>query len=346
LHAGFGTVYSTNITPDKLTGIGNWTGDEFYRALHDGLAADNKHLYPAFPYPYFTYISRIDSDALFAYLMSLAPVRYRPPPDSLIFPANVRQLMFFWNALFFSAKPLPSNAARSTAWNRGAQIVNGIGHCGGCHTPKNLFFADKSERAFQGELVDGWYAANLTGSQPDGLGGWTEADVVQYLRTGKNRFGNVAGSMQAVISDSTSRMNEDDLAAIAMYLKALPPAHAPQRPQVSAPVFTAGRDIFRQRCAFCHQERAAAQASDYPRLAGNTLVVARDPTTVLRIIVEGSQSAAVAGLPVGYSMPAFPVLTNLELAAVATYIRGAWGNDAAAVSVAEAAAVAKRSNGN
>jgi mono/diheme cytochrome c family protein len=341
LQAEFGTVYSTNITPDTLTGIGNWTASDFYRALHDGSAADGQHLYPAFPYPYFTHISRGDSDALFAYLMSLRPVRYRAPPNSLIFPANLRPLLAFWNLLFFSEKPLRPDPARSASWNRGAQIVNGVGHCGGCHTPKNFFFADKSAQAFQGDVIDGWFAANLTESQPDGLGSWTESDLIEYLRTGKNRHGYVAGSMQEVITKSTSHMSDADLAAIATYLKSLRAAvaRAPARPSVST--MTAGETIFVERCASCHQESAAVPSPDFPRLTGNTLVLARDPTTVVRVIHQGSQSAAVRGVRVGFSMPAFPVLTNDELAEVATYIRNAWGNRAGPVSAQRVAAMTK-----
>lgn len=341
LHAEFGTVYSSNITPDKLTGIGNWTAGDFYRALHNGNAADGHHLYPAFPYPYFTHISRGDSDALFSYLMSLKPVRYTTPPNSLIFPANIRPLLVFWNLLFFSEKPLRADPARSALWNRGAQIVNGVGHCGGCHTPKNFFFADKTAQAFQGDVIDGWFAANLTESQPDGLGSWTESDLVQYLRTGKNRYGYVTGSMQEVISESTSRMSDTDLAAIASYLKSLRPAAGATRTHPSAPAMAAGQTVFVERCAFCHQESATSPSPDFPRLTGNTLVLARDPTTVVRVILQGSQSAAVRGVPVGFSMPAFPALTDDEIAEVATYIRNAWGNSAGSVSARQVAALTK-----
>lgn len=342
LRAQFGTVYSTNITPDRTTGIGAWSPGDFYRALHEGRAADGHRLYPAFPYQYFTRISRVDSDALYSYLMTVRPIHYTSPANSLLFPANVRPMMEFWNLLFFSAEPWRADPARSASWNRGALIVNGIGHCGGCHTPKNFLFADKTEQAFQGDVVDGWFAANLTGTKSDGLGYWTEADLVQYLRTGKNRFGNVTGSMQGVVSFSTSRMSDTDLVAIATYLKSLPPGPEPQQDVPAASALAIGQSIFWQRCSSCHQESDAPTSADFPRLTGNTLVRARDPTTLLRVILQGSQSAAVPGIPVGFSMPAFPVLTSEELAAVATYIRNAWGNAAGAVTVAQAAAVAKR----
>jgi mono/diheme cytochrome c family protein len=341
LHAEFGTVYSTNITADKPTGIGSWTAGDFYRALHDGSGADGQHLYPAFPYPYFTHISRGDSDALFAYLMSLSPVRYRAPPNSLIFPANLRPLLVFWNLLFFSEEPLRPDPARSASWNRGAQIVNGVGHCGGCHTPKNFFFADKSAQAFQGDVIDGWFAANLTGSQADGLGSWSESDLIEYLRTGKNRHGYVVGSMQDVITKSTSHMSDADLVAIATYLKSLRAGFARPPTRPSASTMAAGETIFVERCALCHQESASAPSPDFPRLTGNTLVLGRDPTTVVRVIVQGSQSAAVRGVAVGFSMPAFPALTNDELAEVATYIRNAWGNSAGPVSAQRVAAITK-----
>jgi mono/diheme cytochrome c family protein len=168
---------------------------------------------------------------------------------------------------------LQPNPARSELWNRGAQIVNGVAHIGGCHTPKNLFFADKTDRAFQGDVVDGWFAPNLTGSNSDGLGSWGMADIIQYLRTGKNRFDSVAGSMQAVVSDSTSRLSDADLGAIATYLKALSPAPEPVRTQPSVHAMTAGENIFTQRCAFCHHDGSDSSSIDYPRLAGNTLPV-------------------------------------------------------------------------
>ncbi|HEX4533120.1 MAG TPA: cytochrome c [Rhizomicrobium sp.] len=332
LHAYFGTVYSTNITPDRKTGIGGWTADQFYRALHHGIAADGAHLYPAFPYNYFTRTPRADSDAILAYLKTLKPVFSPPTPNHLIFPTNIRATMTFWNLLFLDETPIKPDPSKSAAWNRGDQIVNGLGHCGACHTPKNIFFSDESGKAFQGETIDGWHAPNLTGSNRDGLGAWTESDIAGYLRTGRNRFGRVTGSMQDVVRISTSRMTDSDRAAIATYLKSLPPAPEQSIPKPEPAVMQTGKAVFVQRCSVCHAEHGPA----YPSLAGNSVVQSRDPSTVLRVILQGSQAAPTPNGPIGYSMPAFPVLNDTDLAAVATYIRNNWGNRAPPVSPGQA----------
>ncbi len=328
LHAIFGTVYSTNITPDRATGIGKWNPDDFYRAMHDGIAADGGHLYPAFPYPYFRKISRSDSDAIYAYLRTLAPVHQAPRPNHLIFPTDIRFLMTFWNGLFTPQSRFKPDPSRSPVWNRGGELVHGLGHCGGCHTPKNVFFSDKSGEALQGETIDNWHAPNLSGSLRTGLGEWSAADIAQYLKTGKNRFGWVVGNMRDVVRVSTSRWTDGDRNAVAVYLKSLPAAPEKQVGSPDAGVMKAGEDVYVARCAVCHESRNG----DYPSLARNTLLNAPDATTVVRVILQGSQSPSIAGQPGSYSMPAFPVLGDKDLAAVATYIRNSWGNRAAPVS--------------
>ncbi|HWA91416.1 MAG TPA: cytochrome c [Rhizomicrobium sp.] len=338
LHATFGTVYSTNITPDDETGIGRWSKDRFYRALHDGIGADGRHLYPAFPYVYFARLPRADVDAIYDYLRTVKPVRATPPPNNLMFPTNLRFGMAAWNALFLDRTPLKPDPSKSAPWNRGAAIVNGLGHCGGCHTPKNVLFADKPGRFLQGETIDGWYAPNLTGSRRTGLGEWTAADIATYLETGSNRFGRAVGAMQDVVRVSTSHMTDADRAAIAAYLKSLPPApEAPPR-KPDAAQMQLGQAVFAERCAVCH----ATDARSYPPLAHNAVARLPDPATVLRVILQGSQSVPAPGKRPGFSMPAFPVLTNEELAAVATYVRNSWDNDAGPVSPKEAAAIRKR----
>jgi mono/diheme cytochrome c family protein len=336
LHATFGTVFSTNITPDKQTGIGSWTADQFYRAMHDGIAADGHHLYPAFPYVYFSRISRADSDAIYAYLHTVKPVHAVQRADRLVFPTNIRLGMAFWNMLYFDQSPVQRDPSKSAEWNRGSEIVNGLGHCGGCHTTKNYFFADKPGHFLEGEVADGWYAPNLTQSQRSGLGRWSVADIAQYLKTGSNRFGRVVGGMQDVVQESTSKMTDDDLKAIAVYLKSLPAA--PEKPieQPSAEVMRAGETVFVERCTVCH---SPANARDYPPLAGNSTVLNSDPATLVRVIFHGAQSIADAKGRAGFSMPAFPVLSNVELADVATYIRNSWGNHAGAVSEKQAGEV-------
>jgi mono/diheme cytochrome c family protein len=330
--AAFGTVYSTNITPDKETGLGNWTSDQFYRALHQGIAADGRHLYPAFPYAYFTRISRADSDDLFAYLKSLKPVKAPPHPNNLRFPFNLRPLIAFWNWLYLDDKRFVPDAARPAAWNRGAYLVQGLGHCAACHTPKDMLFGDKQDHALNGAVVDNWFSANLTGNKQDGLGSWSHDDLVRYLATGRNRFATAAGSMEEKVTQSTSRMRDTDRVAIATYLKSLAPQPqtAPAKP--GAAQMGRGEAVFVSRCRVCHEAPgrpdplAQGADADYPKLAGDTLVMGRNPSTVLRIILQGAQSPVTQNEKTTFSMPAFPVLSDSEIADVATYIRNAWGN--------------------
>lgn len=335
-NAQFGTVYSTNITPDRATGIGGWTEDQFYRALHDGIAANGQHLYPAFPYAYFTRVTRQDTDDLFAYLKTLPPVHKPPTPNRLIFPFNIRWGLTFWNWLYLDKTPprLPANA--SAQWKRGEYLVNGLGHCAGCHTPKNILFGDKKGEPLTGGVVDNWYAANLTGSAVDGLGKWSHAELVKYLATGRNPHATAAGSMQEKVTSSTSHMTDGDRAAIATYLKSL----APQRPvakKAPSPVqMQAGEVVFVQHCVICHQSPGKPDQPgtlpDYPKLAGDTLIQGRDPTTVLRIILEGAASPLTPNEHTTYSMPSFATLTDAQIADAATFIRNSWGNHASPVS--------------
>ncbi|HEY6579267.1 MAG TPA: cytochrome c [Rhizomicrobium sp.] len=328
LHAWFGTVYSSNITPDRSAGIGNWSADQFYRALTQGMGPGGVHLYPAFPYPYFTQVSRADSDALYAFLRTVRPVKSTPPPDRLMFPTNIRFGMTFWDWLFVPQSFFRPDSTKSAAWNRGGDLVHGLGHCGGCHTPKTLLFSDETSKVLHGGVIDSWYAPNLTESPRTGLGRWTLSDIETYLKTGNNRFERVAGSMQDVIRVSTSTMSDADRNAIATYLKSLPAAPEGSPPKPSAVVMQNGRAGFVQACSACH----AADTKDYPPLAHNAIVLFAKPTTMLRIMLQGSQSVATAGEEPGYSMPAFPALTNTELADIASYVRNSWGNRASAVS--------------
>jgi mono/diheme cytochrome c family protein len=337
-NAQFGTVYSTNITPDRETGIGAWTFDQFYRALHEGVAADGSHLYPALPYVYFSRLTRQDTEDLFAYLKTLKPVHQAPTPNKLIFPFNIRLGLIFWNWLYLP-KPQPAAVATGSAdrW-RGEYLVNGLGHCAACHTPKDILFGDKTDKAFTGGVVDNWYAANLTGRAVDGLGKWSHDDLVEYLATGRNKYATAAGSMQEKVTQSTSHMRDEDRAAIATYLKSLAPkgpegAKAPGARQINS-----GEALFVENCKICHappgqpDQPGAGPLPDYPKLGGDTLILGHDPTTVLRIILEGAQSPVTPNENNTYSMPSFATLSDAEIADVASYIRNAWGNRASPVS--------------
>jgi mono/diheme cytochrome c family protein len=337
-NAEFGTVYSTNITPDRETGIGAWTEDDFYRALHGGIAPGGRHLYPAFPYIYFQRVTRQDTDDLFVYLKTLKPVRKPPTPNRLVFPVNLRFGLVFWNWLYFERTPPKVPSGASAEWKRGEYIVNGLGHCGACHTPKTMLFGDESDKHLAGGRVDNWFANSLTGGEVEGLGNWRHGDIVQFLATGISPHATAAGSMLEKITSSTSRMAAKDRAAIATYLKSLPPqrlaaSERPRREQMER-----GQGIYQANCQACHasdgRPRYGASAG-YPGLAGDTLVMGRDPTTILRIILTGGTAPPAAGKPPVKPMPSFDHLDDGIIADVASYVRNAWGNRASPVNATQ-----------
>ena len=330
--AAFGTLYSSNITPDKQTGIGNWTADQFYQTLHTGVTATGKHLYPAFPFIYFTHVTRADSDAIYAYLRTVKPVRSVPPPNKLIFPFNIRTMMVIWDAMFFDKGTFRSDPSKSVAWNRGKYIVSGFGHCAACHTPKNLLFGDEKDKALTGGTQEDWFSANLNGNLLGGLGKWSAADIVQYLKTGRNKYAAAAGSMQEKIMSSTSHMSDGDLNAIATYLKSLPPIPAKAPAPPNSRTMQAGEAVYVARCSACHSEPGAGEPRDYPNLAGDTLVMGLNPETVIRIVLQGAESAVTANAVTTYSMPSFAALKDQDIADVTTYIRNSWGNRTSSVS--------------
>ncbi len=329
-----GTFYTSNITPDRETGIGNWTADDFWQALHDGRSRNRGHLYPAMPYPHYTMYSRADSDAMFAYLQGLPPVSNVPPKNEIPFPLNMRFLMVIWNALYLTKGEYVPDPAKSAQWNRGAYLVKGPGHCDDCHTPKNFLYANRESLALSGNLVENWWASDLTADDREGLGAWSAPDIVEYLKTGRNRHLMAAGSMAVIVTASTSQMRDDDLAAIAAYLKDLSPVIEQQAlPEPAPSAMNAGRKQFRKHCQDCHNYDGTGVPRRYPTLAGATTVQARDPTTIIRIILEGMEPPAISARPDDEPMPAYAKkMTDDEIADVTTYMRNAWGNRASAVS--------------
>jgi len=339
LNTPFGVIYSANITPDRETGIGTWTSDDFWNALHKGVRANGAKLYPAFPYPYFTHATREESDALYAYFRTVAPASYRPPANKLPFPLNIRFLVTFWNMLNFKEDTAPT-----TGPTRGEHIVRGLGHCGACHTPKTLLGGDKRGHELEGGKLDNWFAPALTGDVRAGLGAWSAADIAEYLKTGRNARANASGSMGDVVSHSTSHMADADVAAIAAYLKSqtarlpTPPAAAPD-PKVMA----AGQAIYVDQCAACHAVDGKAEPTFFPPLPGAAVTQSRDPTTVIRFILSGTQTVATDARPTPLSMPSFAwKLNDAQVAAVATYVRNSWGNSAPAVSAGDVAGLRRK----
>ncbi|MBV9991072.1 MAG: c-type cytochrome [Alphaproteobacteria bacterium] len=339
LDSGFGTIYSRNITPDVQTGIGGWTADQFYRAMHSGRSADGSHLYPAFPYPYFTHMTRADDDAIFAYLKTVPAVSYKPPPNKLPFPLNIRGLMSIWNALYFTQGEYKPDPARSAAWNRGAYLVTGLGHCGGCHTPKDWLMGDENDRALSGGVVEHWFAADLTGNTRGGLASWSANDTIEYLKTGRNARATASGPMGEVAELSTSQTSDADLAAIAEYIKSLAPSAQKQPSAPDPAAMHSGEAIFVDACASCHLAGGKGQPYLFPPLAGNASVQGSDPTTIVRLVLDGSRSPSTAARPTPNAMPAFGwKLDDRQVADVVTYVRNSWGNAGEPV---EAGAVAK-----
>ena len=333
----FGTVYSSNITPDQKTGIGQWTGDQFYRLMHQGIAANGSHIYPAMPYPWYTKITRQDSDAIHAYLLTVPAVQNDVPDNKLPWPLDNREAMIGWNALYFKPGTFKPDTAKSETWNRGAYLVQGLGHCGACHSPKNIFGAVEDSTRFQGAEIQNWYAPNLTGEARTGLQGWSAQDIADFLKHGQNDRAIAYGPMAEVVEDSTSKMTDDDLKAIATYLKSLPAAPAGEEPQKpDQAVVDAGRAIYLDSCSACHRSNGGGVPSMFPALAGSGVVQSTSAKTVMRLILNGGHGASTSGSPTSPSMPAFGwKLSDQQIAAVATYVRTAWGNVAAPVATSD-----------
>ncbi|TPN37955.1 cytochrome c [Mesorhizobium sp. B2-3-3] len=304
--------------------------------MHEGIASDGRRLYPAFPYPWFTKATREDVDDIRAYLRTLEPVRSVQRANEFPWPLNHRIAMAGWNGLFFTPGEFKPDKNRSTEWNRGAYLVEGLAHCGACHTPKDVFGADKTSQSYQGSEVQNWFAPNLTGDSRTGLGGWSEQDIVSLLKAGHNDRTTVYGPMAEVVKDSTSKMTDADLKAIAVYLKSLPasPADTPAAP--AGNVMSAGKNIYLDQCSACHQLGGDGVKNIFPSLKGSAAVQSRLPLSVVRLILNGGHPASGPGSPYALSMPSFGwKLSDNQVAAVATYIRNAWGNTADPVSATD-----------
>jgi mono/diheme cytochrome c family protein len=331
LKTPFGVIYSSNITSERETGIGAWSSEQFYRAMHDGEGVHGEHLYPAFPYPWFRLATRADDDAIFAYLQTTPPVRYTPPETKIPFPLNYRWTLGVWNLLYVG-QDFKTDPQHSSEWNRGAYLVNGLGHCGGCHTPKKVTGADKHDRELFGGSVDNWAAPNLTGNAVVGLGSWSIDDVVKYLRSGRNAYASAGEAMADVVKYSTSYLSDADLQAIAVYLKDIQPSAtlSPDTPDQAA--MSRGAAVYSDVCTACHLENGVGQSRTFPPLARNAMVQQQDPTGLIHVILGGTQVAATVARPSPLTMPSFAwKLSDQEVADVATYIRHSWGNQAASV---------------
>ncbi|HTT82161.1 MAG TPA: cytochrome c, partial [Rhizomicrobium sp.] len=282
-------------------------------------------------------MSRADDDALFAYIRTTPAVRYTVPANRLAFPLNFRIFVRFWNLTSLRSHTFAPQAGKSEIWNRGAYLVEGPGHCGGCHTPKNLFGADKGGHAFWGGVLDNWTAPDLTANARVGLGGWSAADIAEYLKTGRNRHAGAGGPMAEVVTYSTSLMSDAERAAIAIYLKGLVaslPAKLETVPDRAS--MLRGAAIYSDACTSCHLENGAGQPQYFPPLGRNAVVQQSDGAGIEHIILAGTRIATTPTRPTPLSMPSFAwKLTDQEIADVASYIRNSWGNRASPISAGE-----------
>ncbi|KMY85469.1 putative diheme cytochrome c-553 [Candidatus Paraburkholderia calva] len=338
----FSTMFTPNITPDDQYGIGKWTSDDFYRAMHTGRSKDGSLLYPGFPFTSYTKVSRADSDAIYAYLRSVAPVSEPSRPHELRFPFNHRNLLIGWRTLFFSEGEYKPDPTKSVEWNRGAYLVEGLGHCGMCHTSINAMGGPVSSAAFAGGLIplQNWYAPSLTSNKEAGLGDWDIKDINDLLKTGVSQRGAVFGPMAEVVHNSLQYMTYADINAISTYLKSIPQKkEAPESLQLETSekfggeLLTMGKKVYTENCAKCHAENGLGKPPAYPPLANNQSIQMPSAVNPIRMTLNGGYPPSTESNPMPHGMPPFAqALSDTEVAAVVTYIRMSWGNYGTPVS--------------
>ncbi|OZI77350.1 c-type cytochrome [Bordetella genomosp. 12] len=336
----FGALYGPNITPDAQTGIGSWSAEDFWRALHEGKGPGGKLLYPAFPYTEYTRMPREDVDALYAYLRTVAPVRQASRPPALTWPYDQRALLAGWRALNFRAGVYQPDPTQSVQWNRGRYLVQGPGHCAACHAPRDALGATQDGARLPGGVIPvlHWYAPPLNSDALRGLGTWSAADIAALLRHGMATPSVATGPMAEVVLGSTQHLTEADAQAIGLYLKSLPPAVAlpDSKRAPTASVMSLGERLYSQHCASCHQANGRGSGQDWPPLAMNSSVTAISALNVIHMVLDGGFAPATAANPRPHGMPPFgPFMDDNDIAAVVTYIRSSWGNNAGAVTPLE-----------
>ena len=340
----FGTLYSSNITPDRETGIGAWSDGDFLRAVHKGVRPDGAHLYPAFPYAAYTYLTDADVQAIWAYLRSIPAIRNPIPANDLAFPFNQRWLMGIWSVLFNPDHRFAPNVRRSPEWNRGAYLAEGLEHCGDCHTPRNVMQGLNNRRKFNGALTAGWQAYNITSHPTNGIGGWSDEALAQYLATGHAAtHGTASGPMGEAVDVSLSNLTPGDIQALVTYLRSIPPIASPKFPAVRTEVASAtppwstadmsadslGQRVFAGACTGCHGWAGNSPPMDRATLIGSRAINDPSAVNVVQIILHGSGP----GNSSTTEMPAFgAAYTDAEIAAVANYLTARFGAKASAVS--------------
>jgi mono/diheme cytochrome c family protein len=343
-----GKVYSTNISPDVETGIGLWTLNEFSRAMRQGVSRDGRHLYPVFPYTHFGSLTDQDIFSLFAFLQRERPIRFRPPESELPFPLNFRPLLAVWKFFYLRDHSFDHDEWKSESWNRGAYLVLGVGHCGACHSPRNLMLAERSDARLGGgvifdEVEPGkirrWSAVNLTPAKA-GLQAWSKKDIESYLRTGHSSKAGSFGPMNKVIADGTQSLTPDDAAAIGEFLKSLAPLEEEAHPPPSLEVAKMGENLYREHCAECHKDSGRGGFLKAPPLLGSAIVQSADPSSLINVVLYGAHPDSRLPAPFGAweSMKGFQQkLSDAEVAALASFLRSEWGHQASSVEADEVA---------
>jgi mono/diheme cytochrome c family protein len=335
----FGVIYSTNITPDNETGIGRWTAADLRRAMHEGIARDGSRLFPAFPYTSYTKVTDADVDDISAYLRTLTPVNYTPPSNGMIF--YFRWPLAVWNRLYFKPGRYDPDVTKDEEWNRGAYLIEGLGHCSACHTPRNRLLAEQPVKAYQGGVMQGevapgrqrpWSAVNLT-SAKHGLAAWSVTDLTRYFQTGVSSRGGTFGPMNEVIVNSLRHMKPEDLKAMAVYVKSLEgPAY--EGVAVSEEEAKEGAALYERRCEKCHGTSGRGGFFTGPPLAGSAIVQGENPASLINLIVHGPLPPEEVSFGAWETMPSYAdVLSDSDIVAVSNYVRGSWGNTASPVTL-------------
>lgn len=353
IDSGHGTIYSTNITPDKQKGIGAWTEQQFADAVRKGVKPDGTHLYPAMPYTSYAKVNDADIKALYAFFQSgVKPSAFDPPATRMNFPFNLRWGMGVWNYLFADTKPFVAQAGWSDKVTKGAYLVEGLGHCSSCHTPRGFAMNEKASNSGQDKFLAGGELNDWPVPSLRGLPRWSETQIVDYLQTGRNNGAAVAGEMTAVVEHSTAHLKDDDLQAIAAYLKQLPPA-PPRGPAVkpqgkeetarkltAAVNLTLGERLYLDNCAACHFVNGKGASRVFPELDGATVINADNPTALVNVILHGARTPSTDKAPSILVMPGFSRrLSDAEAASLATFLRQGWTNSADSVSERDVAKI-------
>ncbi|HTE96840.1 MAG TPA: cytochrome c [Bradyrhizobium sp.] len=351
----FGTLYSTNITPDKETGIGNYSDQDFLAAMHRGIRRDGARLYPAMPFTSYTYVSDADALAIKAYLFSLPPVRAAAPENTLMFPFNQRWAMGFWSALFNPDTRFEPDTSKSPEWNRGAYLAEALAHCGECHTPRNLAFALNNRLKFAGAVTAGWRAFNISSDKTSGVGAWRDDDLVSYLSIGHaDGHGTASGPMGEAVDHSLSKLAPEDIRAVVAYLRSVPPTASTDLPATLAPSAPAshrdgggtpdprGKMVFEGACVSCHGWSGESSISPFATLTGAWAVNDPGATNVAQIVISGTRRHTPEG---AVSMPAFGnAYSDVEIAAVANYVTARFGSKPAHMTAQDVAALRKQTS--